>query len=89
MLITIEEGGLGGFGSHVATFLAQQWPPRRQAEIPPADDPRTCSLEQAGVNDMYAVAGLDRAGIVATALTTLGIDTAASAADDEGLASQY
>ncbi len=30
-------------------------------------------VEQAGVNDMYAEAGLDRAGIVATVLTTLGI----------------
>jgi 1-deoxy-D-xylulose-5-phosphate synthase len=29
---------------------------------------------------MYAVAGLDRAGIVATALTTLGYDEAAMAA---------
>ena len=23
MLLTIEEGGIGGFGSHVATFLAR------------------------------------------------------------------
>jgi 1-deoxy-D-xylulose-5-phosphate synthase len=30
-------------------------------------------VEQAGVNDMYAEAGLDRAGIVSTVLATMGI----------------
>jgi 1-deoxy-D-xylulose-5-phosphate synthase len=33
--------------------------------------------EQTSINDMYAQAGLDRAGIVATVLATLGMDAAA------------
>jgi 1-deoxy-D-xylulose-5-phosphate synthase len=36
--------------------------------------------EQASQADMYAAAGLDRAGIVATVLTTLGIQSGARAA---------
>ena len=35
-------------------------------------------VEQASQNDMYAAAGLDRAGIVAAVLGTLGIADAAS-----------
>ena len=37
-------------------------------------------VEHTSQNDMYADAGLDRASIVATALTTLGYDEAAMAA---------
>jgi len=76
VLITIEEGGIGGFGSHVATFLASHGLLDGKLKFRPLMIPDVFT-EQAGVNDMYAVAGLDRAGIVATALTTLGIDTAA------------
>jgi 1-deoxy-D-xylulose-5-phosphate synthase len=36
-------------------------------------------VEQASQTDMYAAAGLDRAGIVATVLGTLGIADAATA----------
>lgn len=77
VLITIEEGGIGGFGSHVATFLARNGMLDGKLKFRPLMIPDVFT-EQAGVNDMYAVAGLDRAGIVATALTTLGIDTAAA-----------
>jgi len=77
VLITIEEGGIGGFGSHVATFLARNGLLDGKLKFRPLMIPDVFT-EQAGVNDMYAVAGLDRAGIVATALTTLGIDTAAA-----------
>ena len=77
VLITIEEGGIGGFGSHVATFLASHGLLDGKLKFRPLMIPDLFT-EQAGVNDMYAVAGLDRAGIVATALTTLGIDTAAA-----------
>ncbi|MDF2983114.1 MAG: 1-deoxy-D-xylulose-5-phosphate synthase [Devosia sp.] len=76
VLITIEEGGIGGFGSHVATFLASHGMLDGKLKFRPLMIPDVFT-EQAGVNDMYAAAGLDRAGIVATALTTLGIDTAA------------
>jgi 1-deoxy-D-xylulose-5-phosphate synthase len=77
VLITIEEGGIGGFGSHVATFLASHGLLDGKLKFRPLMIPDLFT-EQAGVNDMYAVAGLDRAGIVATALTTLGIETAAA-----------
>ncbi len=77
VLITIEEGGIGGFGSHAATFLARNGLLDGKLKFRPLMIPDVFT-EQAGVNDMYAVAGLDRAGIVATALTTLGIETAAA-----------
>ncbi len=46
VLVTIEESGIGGFGSHVADLPRRQRPARRQAQIPPADDPR--QLHRAG-----------------------------------------
>ena len=73
LLLTIEEGGLGGFGSHVASFLATNGLLDGKLKFRPLMLPDTF-VEQASVNDMYAAAGLDRAGIVATTLTTLGID---------------
>jgi 1-deoxy-D-xylulose-5-phosphate synthase len=76
VLLTVEEGGLGGFGSHVATFLAQNGLLDGKLRFRPLMIPDTFT-EQASVNDMYAEAGLDRAGIVAAALKTLGIDSEA------------
>ena len=75
VLLTVEEGGIGGFGSHVATFLAQNGLLDGKLRFRPLMIPDVFT-EQAGVNDMYADAGLDRAGIVATALKTLGIESA-------------
>ncbi|RYE78769.1 MAG: 1-deoxy-D-xylulose-5-phosphate synthase, partial [Hyphomicrobiales bacterium] len=72
VLLTVEEGGIGGFGSHVATFLAQNGLLDGKLRFRPLMIPDTF-IEQAGVNDMYAEAGLDRAGIVAAALKTLDI----------------
>jgi 1-deoxy-D-xylulose-5-phosphate synthase len=76
VLLTVEEGGIGGFGSHVATFLAQNGLLDGKLRFRPLMMPDLFT-EQAGVNDMYAEAGLDRTGIVATALTTLGIENTA------------
>ena len=73
VLITIEEGGIGGFGSHVATWLAANGKLDGKLRFRPLMMPDTF-IEQAGMEDMYADAGLDRAGIVATVLDTLGID---------------
>ena len=75
VLLTVEEGGIGGFGSHVATFLAQNGLLDGKLRFRPLMIPDVFT-EQASVNDMYADAGLDRAGIVAKALSTLGIDSA-------------
>jgi len=71
VLITLEESGIGGFGSHVATFLAQNGLLDGKLKFRPLMIPDTFT-EQASQNDMYAAAGLDRAGIVATVLDTLG-----------------
>ena len=72
LLITIEESGIGGFGSHVATFLASNGLLDGKLKFRPLMIPDTF-VEQASQNDMYAAAGLDRAGIVATVLATLGV----------------
>jgi 1-deoxy-D-xylulose-5-phosphate synthase len=79
VLLTVEEGGLGGFGSHVATFLASNGLLDGKLRFRPLMIPDTF-VEHASQADMYAAAGLDRAGILATALTTLGYDEAAMAA---------
>jgi 1-deoxy-D-xylulose-5-phosphate synthase len=72
LLITIEESGIGGFGSHVATFLASNGLLDGKLKFRPLMIPDSF-VEQASQTDMYAAAGLDRAGIVATVLATLGI----------------
>jgi 1-deoxy-D-xylulose-5-phosphate synthase len=77
LLITVEESGIGGFGSHVATFLAQNGLLDGKLKFRPLMIPDTF-VEQASQNDMYAAAGLDRAGIVGTVLTTLGIADSAA-----------
>lgn len=72
LLISIEESGIGGFGSHVATFLASNGLLDGKLKFRPLMIPDTF-VEQASQTDMYAAAGLDRAGIVAAVLNTLGI----------------
>jgi 1-deoxy-D-xylulose-5-phosphate synthase len=80
VLLSVEESGIGGFGSHVATFLASNGLLDGKLRFRPLMIPDRFT-EQASQTDMYAEAGLDRAGIVATALATLGIEhTAASKA---------
>ena len=76
VLLTVEEGGIGGFGSHVATFLANHGLLDGKLKFRPLMIPDRFT-EQASQNDMYADAGLDRAGIVATVLSTLGDGTSA------------
>jgi 1-deoxy-D-xylulose-5-phosphate synthase len=78
VLLTIEEGGIGGFGSHVATWLAQNALLDGKVRFRPLMIPDTF-VEQASQADMYAAAGLDRTGIVAAALAALGIDAEARA----------
>jgi 1-deoxy-D-xylulose-5-phosphate synthase len=79
VLLTVEESGLGGFGAHVATFLASSGLLDGKLRFRPLMIPDSF-IEQASQNDMYAEAGLDRAGIVAAALATLGIDRPVTAA---------
>ncbi|MBU1307058.1 MAG: 1-deoxy-D-xylulose-5-phosphate synthase [Alphaproteobacteria bacterium] len=79
VLLTTEEGSIGGFGSHVATFLASNGLLDGKLRFRPLMIPDTF-VEHASQADMYAAAGLDRTGIVATALSTLGYDEAAMVA---------
>ncbi len=71
-LITVEEGAVGGFGSHVAQLLAEeavfdQGLKFRMMTLP------DIFIDQASQTDMYAVAGLNAADIEARALEALGI----------------
>ena len=73
VLITVEEGAVGGFGAHVLHFLAREGLLDNGLKI------RSLCLkdeftEQAKPEIMYARSGLDRAGIVGTAMAALGIE---------------
>jgi 1-deoxy-D-xylulose-5-phosphate synthase len=73
VLITVEEGAVGGFGAHVLHFLAREGLLDNGLKI------RSLALkdeftEQAKPEIMYARSGLDRAGIVGTAMAALGIE---------------
>jgi 1-deoxy-D-xylulose-5-phosphate synthase len=71
VLITIEEGAIGGFGSHVLQALADMGLLDRGLKV------RSMVLPDRFIDHdtparMYAEAGLDATGIVATALKALG-----------------
>lgn len=71
VLITIEEGAVGGFGSHVLQFLAMEGLLDHGLKVRPLVLPDVW-MEQAKPEAMYARAGLDRAGIVSTVFRALG-----------------
>ncbi|MBN9054264.1 MAG: 1-deoxy-D-xylulose-5-phosphate synthase, partial [Rhizobiales bacterium] len=71
VLITIEEGAVGGFASHVLQFLALEGLLDHGLKVRPMVLPDTW-MEQAKPEAMYARAGLDRAGIVSTVFQALG-----------------
>ncbi|MFK4824187.1 1-deoxy-D-xylulose-5-phosphate synthase [Paenochrobactrum sp. BZR 588] len=71
VLVTIEEGAIGGFGSHVLHFLA------RESLLDGGLRVRTLTLpdmyqDHAKPEVMYANAGLDRTGIVHAVFAALG-----------------
>ena len=71
VLITVEEGAVGGFGSHVLTHLATVGALDRGLKV------RTLTMPDRFVDQdkpeaMYAASGLDAGGIVATVFATLG-----------------
>ncbi len=71
-VITIEEGAVGGFGSHVAQLLSDegvfdQGLKFRSMVLP------DIFIDQANPADMYAVAGLNAADIEAKVLAVLGV----------------
>lgn len=71
MLITVEEGAVGGFGSHVLQFLATEGLLDNGLKVRSLVMPDLW-VEQAKPEVMNAQAGLDRAGIVSTVFKALG-----------------
>ncbi|WP_034884888.1 1-deoxy-D-xylulose-5-phosphate synthase [Ensifer aridi] len=71
VLVTIEEGAIGGFASHVLQFLAEEGLLDGGLKVRPIVMPDIW-MEQAKPEAMYAHAGLDRAGIVSTVFKALG-----------------
>ena len=71
ILITIEEGSVGGFGSQVMQFLANEGLLDSGLKIRSLVMPDIW-MEQAKPEAMNAMAGLDRAGIVQTVFQALG-----------------
>ncbi|MDB5555816.1 MAG: 1-deoxy-D-xylulose-5-phosphate synthase [Rhizobium sp.] len=73
VLITVEEGSIGGFGSHVLHFLAHEGLLDGRLKVRPLVMP-DMFVEQAKPETMNALAGLDRKGIVSTVFDVLGQD---------------
>jgi 1-deoxy-D-xylulose-5-phosphate synthase len=71
-LITVEEGAIGGFGSHVAQLLADEGVFDHGLKYRSMVLPDTF-IDQAGPRDMYSVAGLNSEHIEAKVLDVLGI----------------
>lgn len=71
-LITIEEGAVGGFGSHVAQLLADEGVFDHGLKFRAMVLPDTF-IDQASPEAMYRVAGMDAAQIEAKVLETLGV----------------
>jgi 1-deoxy-D-xylulose-5-phosphate synthase len=77
-LITIEEGAIGGFGSHVAQLLAEEGVfdsglKYRSMVLP------DIFIDQASPADMYAVAGMNAEHIEAKVLSVLGVSSLGAA----------
>jgi 1-deoxy-D-xylulose-5-phosphate synthase len=73
VMITIEEGSIGGFGSYVMQTLAEAGAFDRRLKFRSMVLPDTF-IDQDSPNAMYAKAGLDAKGIVAKVFETLGKD---------------
>jgi 1-deoxy-D-xylulose-5-phosphate synthase len=78
VLVTIEEGSIGGFGGYVMQALAEAGALDRGLKIRSMVLPDTF-IDQDSPNAMYARAGLDAKGIVAKVFEALGKDIRAEA----------
>jgi 1-deoxy-D-xylulose-5-phosphate synthase len=78
ILITVEEGAVGGFGSHVMQYLAMNGHLDTGLKVRPLVLPDVF-MDHAAPAKMYANAGLDTAGIVRTVFNALGTKLAAPA----------
>ena len=79
VLITIEEGAVGGFGSHVMQFLADDGVFDHGLKFRSMVLPDEF-IDQASPNEMYAQAGLNAGAIVDTVLNLLGVSQISSKA---------
>ncbi len=79
VLVTVEEGSIGGFGSHVLQFLAESGLLDRGLKVRSLVLPDVF-IEHGKPEQMYEQAGLDAGGIVRTVLGALGRDTLNDAA---------
>ncbi|MBV8976038.1 MAG: 1-deoxy-D-xylulose-5-phosphate synthase [Alphaproteobacteria bacterium] len=79
VLITVEEGAVGGFAAQVMQHLAMHGAFDKGLKIRPMILPDRF-IDQDTPEKMYESAGLDAAGIVATALGALGREQEAAAA---------
>ncbi len=75
ILVTIEEGSVGGFGSHVLHLLAQNGALDAGLKVRSLTLPDIYQ-DHDKPEAMYAAAGLDAAGIVATVDKALGAPSA-------------
>ncbi len=71
VLVTVEEGAVGGFSSHVLQFLAQSGLLDRGLKVRSLVLPDVF-IDQDKPERMYEIAGLNAPGIVATVLSALG-----------------
>ena len=71
VLITIEEGSIGGFAAHVMQFLASEGFLDEGLKVRPMTLPDRF-IDQDSLSKMYDAAGLNAPDIVATALDALG-----------------
>ena len=78
VLITVEEGSSGGFGGQVLQALAREGLLDRMLKVRTLTLPDSF-IEQNKPHVMYAEAGLDAAGIVASVFSALGKDADAAA----------
>jgi 1-deoxy-D-xylulose-5-phosphate synthase len=78
VLVTVEEGAVGGFGSHVLQFLASTGLLDRGLKVRPMVLPDVF-IDHDKPERMYETAGLHAQGIVATVLATLGREVGGAA----------
>ncbi|MGN8020023.1 1-deoxy-D-xylulose-5-phosphate synthase [Phyllobacterium sp. 22229] len=79
VLVTVEEGAIGGFASHVLHFLSRDGLLDHGLRVRTLTLP-DLYLDHAKPEAMYARSGLDRAGIVQTVFGALGRDDLAAPA---------
>jgi 1-deoxy-D-xylulose-5-phosphate synthase len=77
VLITVEEGAIGGFAAHVMQFLALEGLLDRGIKIRPLTLP-DYFIDHDSPEKMYELAGLDAKSIAAAALNALGRDSEAA-----------